>query len=88
MPYLVFFSYCFNPSGSHNYMIDDGNNFDFICTVRFLFKELAFLHRVKAIFIWIAEQIIGFSMGQMKVVQYGLPITFRSVSQAAFDAVF
>ena len=67
MPYLVFFSYCFNPSGSHNYMIDDGNNFDFIFTVRFLFKELAFLHRVKAIFIWPMEKPIICSAIQMKI---------------------
>ena len=55
---------------------------------RFLFLELAFPHNVKAVLVRIGKQIIGFFMCQIKVVKYGLRVTFYSISQTTFDAIF
>ena len=88
MPHLIFFPHRFQPSGSHNRVIDYGNDFDLIFTFSFLFQELAFLHRVEAVLIRIGKQIIRFSMCQTNVIQYSLSITFHSISQTAFHTVF
>ncbi len=80
MPHLVFCAYCFDPSSSHNYVINYGDYLNFIFTFSFFFEKLAFLHHVECVLVGIGKQIIGFSMCQIEVIEYSLPISRCSIS--------
>ena len=80
MRHLILRSNCIDPGSSCHFTVYKGNQFDLIRAGFFFLQVLAFLFRVKVIFIGIAQQIIGFRVCQIKVFKHGASIGCHAVS--------
>ena len=80
MCYFILRSDRIDPGSSCHFTIHKGDQLNFIRAGFFFLQVAAFLFRVKVIFVGITQQIICFSVYQIKVFKHGTSIGCHAVS--------
>ena len=86
--HLVFAAHGINSGTAHHLSVHNGQQLQLVVTFLQLSQKCLLPHKIKGIFVGVAQQVVRFPVGLLENLQHLPGIRYSCVSQGTFPAVF